>query len=60
VLEIYTGKMPTIIEFAEGQDPHTFTIKLPLMPSQVDRELVERLIDMNKPAHTSYVLELPK
>ncbi len=57
VLEIYTGKKPEIIEFADGQEPHTFTVQIPLKASQIDQELVERLIDVNKPAHTTYSLE---
>lgn len=60
VLEIYTGKTPEIIEFAAGQEPHTFIVRLPCKANQVNRELVQRLIEMNKPAHTTYALELQK
>jgi phage tail-like protein len=58
VLEIYTGKKPEIVEYKEMQKAHTFTVRLPLKAAQVDRKLVESLIDMHKPAHTTYVLEL--
>lgn len=54
LLEIYTGRIPEIIE--EGQEPYTFTVKLPLRERDVNRTLVERLIDLNKPAHTNYTL----
>lgn len=54
LLEIYTGRVPEIIE--EGQEPYTFVVKLPLRERDVNRALVERLIDLNKPAHTSYTL----
>ncbi|MCP5096086.1 MAG: FHA domain-containing protein [Chloroflexi bacterium] len=55
LLEIYTGRPPEIIE-AE-QAPHTFTVKLPLRERDVNRKLVEQLIEANKPSHTNYVLE---
>jgi phage tail-like protein len=57
VMEIYIGCKPEIIDLAEGQVPFTFTVRVPLRAQEVDRELVERLIDANKPAHTSYTLE---
>ena len=54
LLEIYTGRVPEIIE--EGQEPYTFVVKLPLRERDVNRTLVEQLIDLNKPAHTNYTL----
>jgi phage tail-like protein len=58
VLEIYTGKKPEIIEYKETEKAHTFTVRLPVKAGQIDRKLVESLIDMNKPVHTTYALEL--
>lgn len=55
LLEIYTGRVPEIIE--EGQEPYTFVVRLPLRERDVNRTLVEQLIDLSKPAHTSYTLE---
>jgi phage tail-like protein len=57
LIEIYTGAQPEIIEFSDPKDPFTFTIKLPLRERDVNRQLLEQLIDSNKPGHASYVLE---
>lgn len=66
-LRIYTGVEPRIVE--QGQErrdqgeapvpPHTFRviIETPNLP-ELDRALVERIIEQEKPAHTSYQLEL--
>jgi phage tail-like protein len=56
-IEILTGYKPTIID--EGNDLPDFTFKviLPLAASEVNREMIERLIDANKPAYTMYALE---
>lgn len=55
LLEIYTGRPPQIIE--EDQPPHTFTVRLPFRERDVNRGLIEQLIESYKPAHTNYVLE---
>jgi phage tail-like protein len=57
VLEIYTGVTPEIIDLADDLDPFVFRVKLPLDEEEGDRGLIERLIDVNKPAHTDYKLE---
>lgn len=57
VLEIYTGHTPGIIDQGKDQEPFTFTVKLPLRKHDVDQALIEAIIDANKPAHTTYVLE---
>lgn len=57
VLEIYTGATPEIVDTAAELAPFTFVVKLPLNEKDVDRPLIERLIDTNKPAHTDYTLE---
>lgn len=56
VLEIYTGHEPEILDLEKDQDPFTFTVKLPVTEKEVDRQLIEQIIDANKPAHTSYNL----
>jgi phage tail-like protein len=60
LIEIYIGAAPEIVEFADPDDPFTFTIKLPLRARDVRRELLEGLIDASKPAQTSYILEFQK
>jgi phage tail-like protein len=57
VLEIYLGKAPEIEEFQDERDPYTFTIKLPVRSGQYSQELIERLVDVSKPAHTNYILK---
>lgn len=56
VLEIYTGLEPEILDLEEDQDPFTFTVKIPVSEKEVDRQLIEQIVDANKPAHTSYNL----
>lgn len=57
VLEIYTGKSPEILDgVEENEDPFTFTVKIPLTLKEVNRELIEQIVDANKPAHTNYKL----
>jgi phage tail-like protein len=56
VLEIYTGHKPEILDLEKDQDPFTFTVKLPVTEKEVDRQLIEQIVDANKPAHTSYKL----
>jgi phage tail-like protein len=58
VLEIYTGHAPQITEFSDQRNPFTFAVKLTLRDNKVNKELIERIIDANKPAHTTYVLEI--
>lgn len=55
MLEIYTGQAPEIVEFEKGMEPHTFKVILK-KDKQIDADLVIRLIDASKPAHTSYEL----
>ena len=57
LLEIYTGRTPDIIEFDKNLPPYTFIIRLPIRAMDVNRELIIRLIDANKPAYTNYSLE---
>lgn len=66
-LRIYTGVTPQIVE--PGQErreqgvaalpPHTFRVVLEVPdPEALDRALVERIIEVEKPAHTAYTLEI--
>jgi phage tail-like protein len=57
VIEILTGYKPTIIDDGNDLPDFTFKVILPLVASQVNREMIERLIDAHKPAHTMYSLE---
>ena len=59
LLEIYTDQTPEIIEFEDKMDAHTFKVILK-KDKALDESLVTRLIDTNKPAHTSYQLEFKK
>lgn len=60
VLEIFTGYSPEIIEFGENLAPHTFKVRFNLPKSELNQHTVERLVDANKPAHTSYLLEFSR
>jgi phage tail-like protein len=57
VLEIYTGHSPEITDQAKDQKPFTFTVRLPMRAGELDRASLERIVDANKPAHTTYTLE---
>jgi P2-related tail formation protein len=57
VLEIYLGQRPDIIENSDGLNPYTFKVKIPLSQKDVNQELVEQLINTNKPAYTAYSIE---
>ncbi len=60
LLEIYTGRSPEIIEFDKNMAPYTFIVRLPFRARDVDRNLLIRLIDANKPSYTTYSLEFLK
>ena len=60
VLQIYTGLEPEILDLEDEGDPFTFTVKLPLNEADADRDLLERIVDANKPAHTNYRLLFEK
>jgi phage tail-like protein len=60
ILEIYTGHPPDIDDESADLDPFTFTVKIPLRQKELNQELIERIIDMNKPAHTTYKLKFKK
>jgi len=57
ILEIHTGHVPEILDLGKDREPYTFTVRLPMAASGVNKESLERLIDASKPAHTTYRLE---
>lgn len=56
VLEIYTGVKPTIEDEDEALAPYTFSVHVPVAEHTLNRQLVEQLINTNKPVHTNYQL----
>ncbi len=59
ILEIYTGVVPQIME--PDNRPHHFDVILRIPKGQrVDRPTVERIIEANKPAHTTFSLEIQR
>jgi phage tail-like protein len=59
-LEVYLGVVPEIREDDDG-DPFHFTVVLRLDdPDGIDRDRIRRIIDEEKPAHTTYTLRLEK
>lgn len=55
-LEIYVGQKPQILDLEDEDEPFIFTVKLPVSAREVNRAVVEELINSHKPAHTSYRL----
>lgn len=60
LLEIYTGDKPEIEDLQSEQDSFIFTVNLPVAEDSVNRNLIERMIEANKPAHTSYELQFKR
>jgi phage tail-like protein len=60
VLEIYLGKDPEILEFTKDLEPFTFRVKIPIREKDTNRMLIEKVIDINKPAHTTYMIDFKK
>lgn len=56
VLEIYTGYPPEITDQDKSLDPFTFSVKLSVTKKETNPELIQAIIDANKPAHTTYEL----
>ena len=64
-LRLYTGYTPQIVELGVGRrgvtaaDSFRFTVRITVPdPAQVDRSVVEAIIEAEKPAHTGYSLEI--
>lgn len=60
LLEIYLGVTPDIDDTDSKLDPFTFAVNIPLRENEVKPELIGRLIDLHKPAHTSYKLRFKR
>ncbi len=57
LLEATTGCQVEIVENADG--PHSFRVRLtPTAGQEVDEQMVRHLIEINKPAHTVYTLQI--
>jgi phage tail-like protein len=56
ILEIYTGERPLIDDQSQELEAHTFRVTLPVASGLVNVDLVKALVNVNKPAHTSYSL----
>jgi phage tail-like protein len=56
ILEIYTGLTPEIDDTSDSLDPFSFVVTLPVRESELNATLIARLINVHKPAHTSYSL----
>lgn len=57
LLEIYTGQKPAIEDTREDQEPFSFSVQLSGSQHKPKRKFIEQLIEGNKPAHTTFVLE---
>jgi phage tail-like protein len=55
-LEIATGCEVRIEENVDG--PHTFRVILSTGGREIDQRIVERIIDLNRPAHTMYTVQI--
>ena len=58
VLEIYTGVKPQVDDKNRNLEAFTFTVRIPLSEREVNRTMLEHIINMSKPAHTTYTLIL--
>jgi phage tail-like protein len=57
VLEIYTGVTPEIDDSSEKLEPFTFLVRIPATRQPLKRAQIEALIEANKPAYTTFILE---
>lgn len=56
ILEIYTDTKPEIDDTNKNLPAYTFSVHIPLREREVNRAMIEHIIDVNKPAHTTYTL----
>ncbi len=59
-LDIYMGIEPTIIEDGTDEEPFHFTVVCPVDDVNVDEDRIRRIIEEEKPAHTTYTLRIEK
>ncbi len=57
VLEIYTGFAPEIVDVGQNLEPHTFVIHFPFSETTMRTDLLSRIIDEHKPAHSTYSMK---
>jgi len=57
VLEIYTGVTPEIEDLSDDLDPFTFRVRIPTTQQKFKRAQIKALIEANKPAYTTFILE---
>ena len=57
LLEIYTGRPVEIDDQNDNLEDFTFAVRIAGSEREMSRTAVERLINANKPAHTSYTLQ---
>jgi phage tail-like protein len=60
-LTIFTGTQPEIAEDADAANPFHFTVSFRVNdPAELDQDRVRRIIEEEKPAHTTYTLKVEK
>ncbi len=60
-LAIYTGVAPEIVEDGAEGDPFHFSVIFRVAdPAAIDQDRIRRIIEEEKPAHTSYTLLMEK
>lgn len=60
-LAIYMGVQPDIVEDMTDQNPFHFTVRFQVPnPDGIDADRIRRIIEEEKPAHTTYTLEIVK
>ena len=60
-LEIYAGAPPEIIEDGDEANPFHFSVVLRVPdPAAIEQDRVRRIIEEEKPAHTTYTLRVEK
>jgi phage tail-like protein len=56
MLEIFTEQKVNIEEWIDEEDPFLFQVRLPKAAAKLSRESINRIIELNKPAHCHYIL----
>jgi phage tail-like protein len=56
ILEIYLGEIPDILEYIDDKQPYFFGVRVSKRHTE-RRQLIEAIINANKPAYTIYKLE---
>jgi len=59
-LAIYTGAQPEVVESGPDQPFHFSVLFRVPDPDSIDQDRVRRIIEEEKPAHTTYTLQLEK